>query len=231
MNKSYKEIVWGDDRDKTQKTLSNIGFREKEDWKSAPAVFDEHTLRIFELPVMEDWETPYMEELAKIVTSKGGVILELGYGMGISANFIQKANIERHIIIEANHKVAEKAREFGGKANHPVEVLEGFWEEVIDKIPNESIDGILFDTYPLTELEVHKNHFAFFETAYRKLKKGGVFTYYSDEIDGYHPIHIQKLIEAGFEQKNIKGIITKVKPPKDCQYWQSNKMLVPIVIK
>ena len=231
MENTDKKIVWGDDRDKTQKILSNIGFQEKEDWENAPAVFDEHTLRIFELPVMEDWETPYMEELAKIATSKGGVILELVYGMGISANFIQKANIAKHIIIEANHQVAEMAREFGKKANHPVEVLEGFWEEVIDEISDGTIDGILFDTYPLTELEVHKNHFAFFETAYKKLKLGGVFTYYSDEIDTYHPIHMQKLIEAGFKEKNISGKITTVKPPQDCKYWQSDKMLTPIVVK
>lgn len=38
--------------------------------------------------------------------------------------------------IEANHEVAEKAREFAKNATHPVEVLEGLWEEVIDQVPN-----------------------------------------------------------------------------------------------
>ena len=153
-------------------TRVDIGFQDRQAWKNAPATFDEHTLKIFGHPVMEDWETPYMEELAKIATSKGGVILELGYGMGISANFIQKTNVERYIIIEANHEVAEKAREFGKKAIHTVEILEGLWEEVIDQVPNESIDGILFDTYPLSELEIHKNHFGFFRVAYEKLRFG-----------------------------------------------------------
>lgn len=228
---SNNNAFWGDERDSTQEILSDIGFHSRDEWRSAPAIFDEHTLKIFELPVMEDWETPYMEALAKIATINGGTVLELGFGMGISAKFIQQAQIEKHIIIEANHKVAEKANEFRQNATTPVVILEGFWEDVIDQIPDESIDGILFDTYPLSELEVHKNHFFFFPTAYKKLKKSGVFTYYSDEIDSFHNVHLQKLIEAGFKEENIKGEIVSVEPPKDCQYWQSNKMLAPIIIK
>jgi guanidinoacetate N-methyltransferase len=230
-NNSIQDVSWGDSRDETKEILGGIGFHEKSEWKNAPAVFDEHTLRIFGLPVMEDWEVPYMEELAKIVTSKGGVILELGYGMGISATFIQKVAISKHIIVEANHDVAEKAREFGKTVTYPVEVLEGFWEEVIDQVPDGSVDGIIFDTFPLSELEVHKNHFFFFETAYKKLKTGGVFTYYSDEIDSYHPMHLEKLMAAGFKKENIDGTVIAVKPPANCQYWQSERMLAPIVIK
>ena len=222
---------WGDVRDTTHQDRIDIGFQDRQAWKNAPAVFDEHTLKIFGHPVMEDWETPYMKELAEIATSKGGVILELGFGMAISANFIQKANITRHIIAEANHEVAEKAREFGKNATHPVEVLEGLWEEVIDQVPDESVDGILFDTYPLSELEIHKNHFGFFRTAFKKLKSGGVFTYYSDEINEYHPVHLQRLMDAGFKKENITGKVAPMNPPPDCQYWKADTMLAPIVVK
>ena len=222
---------WGDVRDTTHQTRVDIGFQDRQAWKSAPAIFGEHTLKILDHPVMEDWETPYMEKLAKIATSRGGVVVELGFGMGISAGFIQRANIEKHIIVEANHQVAEKGRGFAEKSAHPVEVLEGLWEEVIDKLPDDSIDGILFDTYPLSELEIHKNHFGFFRTAFKKLKVGGIFTYYSDEIDSFSPTHLQKLTEAGFKRENIKGEIIFVEPPKNCQYWKSNTMLAPVVIK
>ena len=70
-----------------------------------------------------------------------------------------------------------------------------------------------------------------FRTAVKKLKVGGIFTYYSDEIDSFSPTHLQKLTEAGFKRENIKGEIIFVEPPKNCQYWKSNTMLAPVVIK
>lgn len=204
---------------------------EKQEWKKAKAVFTGHELKILGEPVMEDWEIPYMKELADIACGNGGVILELGYGMGISAKFIQDNNISKHIIIEANHEVAEKARDFGRNARHKVEVLEGLWEDVMERVLDQSVDGILFDTYPLTDKELYQNHFNFFPFAYRKLKIGGVFTYYSDEVKIFGKVHLKKLQEAGFKKENIKSRVCKIKPPKNCEYWKANSILSPIIIK
>ncbi len=208
----------------------DITFK-REDWKDADVDFTDHDLKIFNYAVMEDWETSYMKDLADIACTNGGSILEVGFGMAISATFIQKNNIDRHIIIEANKKVAEKAREFAEKAPHKTEVLEGFWEDVIEKIPDESLDGILFDTYPLSEKEIYQAQFFFFPFAFRKLKKGGILTYYSSEINDFSEVHLRKLMEAGFLRENIKGNVSKVNPPKDCEYWKNDTMLAPIIIK
>jgi len=198
-------------------------------WKEAAADVDDHTLRILGQPVMEDWEVPYMEKLAAIAAKSGGTVLEVGFGMGISARFIQMQLIQKHLIIEANREVASHAREFASKATHPTEVLEGLWEEVAPTIQNDSIDGILFDTYPLTKDEIHKNHFAFFKTAYRILKRGGFFTYYSDEISDFSPEHRQLLADAGFA--SISKEIVSVEPPAQCQYWRSPTIIAPIIQK
>jgi len=219
---------WEGEYKKTDDSL--IDF-ERKDWKGAKASFTDKDLKIFGCAVMEDWETPYMRDLADIACSRGGVILELGFGMAISAKFIQEHNIEKHIIIEANKEVAENARRFAKTANHKVEVLEGFWEDVIEKVPDNSLDGILFDTYPLTDKELYQNHFNFFPFAYKKLKQGGVFTYYSDEIKSFGKVHLNKLIETGFKKENIQSHVCKINPPKDCEYWKANTILSPIVIK
>lgn len=227
-----KPKTWGDIRDVTHANRTSIGFKPgKKDWVLAPAQFTKHALRILGHPVMEDWETPYMRKLAQIATSNGGVVLEIGYGMGISARFIQKRNIRRHIIIEMNEDVTKRAKSFARNAKRSVTILHGMWEDAVKQIPDNSIDGILFDTYPLRESEVHKNHFTFFKTAYKKLRPGGILTYYSDEINRFHPAHLKKLVDAGFQKRNIDSVITAVRPPVNCEYWKSKSILAPIIRK
>ncbi|MEI8270862.1 MAG: hypothetical protein WCG45_05865, partial [bacterium] len=79
--------------------------------------------------------------------------------------------------------------------------------------------------------EIHKNHFEFFNSAFEKLKKGGVLTYYSDEINDFSPEHLERLLNAGFKKENINKKIVNVEPPEDCQYWKDKTILAPIIIK
>jgi len=221
-------------KEKTSKgTYANriaIGFPpDRREWKKAPAAFGRHSLQIAGHPVMEDWERDYMKLLASIAGSKCGTVLEVGFGMGISARFIQGYEIEEHLIIEANHAVFRRLTSFARKATQKVTPLLGFWEDITKSIPDESISSILFDTYPLAPGELHRNHFAFFKEAYRLLRKGGVFTYYSDEADWFSSKHLRALRRAGF--RDIQGEICAVSPPAECQYWQEKTLLAPIIFK
>lgn len=221
---------FNDSRDVTTGERLKIGFdRLKEKWKHEHAMFTEDTLTISGHPVMERWEDGYMRELARIAASKGGKVLEVGFGLGISASYIQQHDIEEHVIIEANAEVCKKAEEFARKAPHKVTVVQNFWENATPFFPPESFSGILFDTYPLSVDEIHRNHFFFFQEAYRLLKAGGIFTYYSDEIDRFSPDHITLLQKAGF--KDISGSPFPVNPPADCRYWKANTILAPRIIK
>ena len=209
--------------------LFKIGFPKKpSEWKKMPAVFSEGKLSIAGHPVMEDWEDSYMQELAQIATSNGGVVLELGFGLGISANYVQQQPIDKHIIIEANEEVYVRLEEFAKNATFEVEPRLGLWEEILPSIPDVNIDGILFDTYPLSEEEI-ECEFPFFEHAYRVLKKGGIFTYYSSEVSDFSPQHLQLLQSAGFS--NIQKKVCAVNPPDDCLYWKSKTMIAPIIRK
>lgn len=222
-----------DKRIDTFKSRKVIGFlRHMSDWNKKPAVYDDHTLKINGHPVMEDWETPYMKKLSDVVTFKGGRILEIGYGMGISTRFIQQSSkVKQHVIIECHPDVILKlVNDFKTEIQHgKIHVLSGFWQSVVPFFADEYFDGILFDTYPLREEEIHSNHFWFFEEAYRLLKKGGVLTYYSDEATKFSSIHMHRLQYAGFNEINLD--LVKVNPPPDCQYWQYNTIIAPIVIK
>lgn len=221
---------WSDVRQDTYAERVAIGFDNvRPSWRDAPAEFTDDTLRIKGHPVMERWETDYMNVLADIATHHGGTVLEVGYGMGLSADAIQRHSISEHIIIEANYDVLCKGQRNLQTSPILTRFLHGFWEECIHNIPDNSIDGILFDTYPLTEDMVHENHFPFFAHAYRILKPGGILTYYSDEIDDFSARHRSALSLAGFS--SIEKAICPVSPPSDCQYWKSQTIVAPIVTK
>lgn len=208
--------------------MLDIGFPEqREHWKQLPAKFSPGKLTIAGHPVMEDWEDGYMKALADVAAGHGGRVLELGFGMAISAGWIQQHPVREHVIIEANAQVFEKLQAFA--IDHPLVTPRfGFWQDVVDSLESGSFDGILFDTYPTVEDEV-ATHWFFFEQAFRLLKRGGVFTYFSDEVSDFSERHLAALHAVGFT--DIRGEICDVSPPPDCVYWKTPTILVPIVTK
>lgn len=99
-------------------------------WDKAPAIHTENDLQITGKPVMERWETPYMHKLAEIASSKGGRVLEVGFGMGISATAVQSFNIQEHVIIECNEDVYAKLARFAEGAVPKVSPMKGKRENV-----------------------------------------------------------------------------------------------------
>ena len=94
--------------------------------------------------IMHEWERPLMKKIAEFVCENGGHILELGFGMGISADYIQKQNIETHTIYEINPEVYQNSLRWSKNKNN-VKIIQKDWFEDIDSWP--VFDGILFDTY------------------------------------------------------------------------------------
>lgn len=96
--------------------------------------------------IMHVGETMYMKELAEIVTKNGGDILEIGFGMHISADFIQSnLNVKSHTIIEVHPEIYKKGLEWA-KDKPNVEVILGDW---IDLLPlkDRKFDGVFYDPY------------------------------------------------------------------------------------
>ena len=117
------------------------------------------------------------------------------------------------------------------------------WQDALDDVEDASLDGILYDTYPLSKSEQHVHQFEFISRARDKLKKGGVLTYcnltslgvlkgeYEDWADLFRETQLPHLLAAGWLPEEISFEVAPAAPPKDCEYYQHDTALVPILRK
>ena len=95
--------------------------------------------------VMMEWEKPYMEALVEKLNPSGDV-LEIGFGMGYSADAMQKFDINSHTIIEADENVLKKLKEWAPLQKHKVNIIEGCWQYYLPSMPLK-FDSFFFDDY------------------------------------------------------------------------------------
>ena len=140
--------------------------------------------------IMMDWEHPAMSASAAYITENGGDILEIGFGMGISAGYIQSHSISSHTIIEPHPQIVEKAVEWSnGKSN--VTIISQSWADVTGSLG--TYDGIFYDT----SFDDKHN---LFSSSLSELTKTGtkfsVFNSYSSETNIFN-------LEMSYRQINV----------------------------
>lgn len=206
-------------------------------WNAHQATYDEHNLFIAGQQVMQDWELPLMDAMAKVVTESHGDILEAGFGMALSATCIQKYGVRSYTIMEANDEVVKRFHEW--KKQFPgrdIRLLHGRWHDTHHQVPDESMDGVFFDTVPTFEDEYLREVIDnvvmaedFFPVAARVLRPGGIFTWYTNEIDTLSRRH-QRLIQKYFRSFEVT-VCRPLYPPEDCHYWFADSMVVVKAVK
>lgn len=185
--------------------------------------------------IMEDWQIPVMQAMAEIVTERGGDVLEIGFGRGISATMIQDAGVSSHTIVECNDDVLTRFHEWRDRyAERDIRLIHGRWQDTVDQLA--AYDGIFFHAYPLNEQEyveqvVRSVTFAghFFPTAAAHLREGGVFTYLTNEIDSFSRAH-QRMVLRYFREMTL-SVVAPLDLPEDSgdDLWGDSMVVVKAV--
>jgi protein arginine N-methyltransferase 2 len=91
--------------------------------------------------VMMAWERPLMEAHARAVCQGGGKVLNVGFGMGLVDEAIQRYEPEEHTIVEAHPQVYERMLKLGWGEKKNVRIVFGRWQDVMPQLG--SYDGII----------------------------------------------------------------------------------------
>ena len=163
--------------------------------------------RGYEYQVMMSWEDDLMREHANYVCTNGGDILEIGFGMGISAGYIQANNPNSHTIIENHPDIIPKALEWA--ADKPnVTIVQKSWYDALPELT--TYDGVFFDTYGDRDL------FRFEEALPGLVKPGGLATWWN----------IKDSAESIFNFDGITYQEIAITPPEN-SYFNSSVYYLP----
>ena len=185
--------------------------------------------------IMEDWQTPLMKVMAEYVTASHGDVLEIGFGRGVSATFVQEQGVKSHTIIEVNdHSVNHHFRAWQkGYPDRDIRLIHKLWQDAADELG--VYDGILFHAFPLNEKEfvdyvVESVTFAehFFPSAAEHLRPGGAFTYLTTEIDSLSRRHQRKLYEW-FDELTMRVVPVTVPSNTRDQWWADSMVAVKAI--
>lgn len=185
-------------------------------------------------PIMMDWETDMMRKTADLICSKGGDVLNIGFGMGIVDGFIEDHDILTHTIIEPHPIVIEKMRTEGWFERNRVKILQGKWQDFLDSL--DKFDAVYYDTSPAeSELESIK----FYKNVHNIIKPGGIFSFFNGSFYNPNtknlPNFIYDIISENFEIKTEKIIMDLQGYDLNLmtKYWSpyNKKCWVPICIR
>ena len=97
-----------------------------------------------EQEVMMTWESSLMSASAAYVCTNGGDILEIGFGMGMSANYIQSHSISSHTIIENHPDIIPRAQAWASEKSN-VTIVTSSWYAIRNSL--STYDGVFYDTF------------------------------------------------------------------------------------
>lgn len=187
--------------------------------------------------VMMSWENTLMEKCIDELNPTNGDVLEIGFGMGYSANQIQKYNPKSHTIIEVDENVIARAKiDLGfhptlGKHEN-INWVHGTWQETLNNLGK--FDYIFFDDYPLEQPKddfqkklIAERFFMFIDICLdNHLNDFGKISGYLHDPDSTFGKRVVSGRNIKYSEKYIN-----LEVPDNCNYYRDDKGIIPIITK
>ena len=159
--------------------------------------------------VMLSWETSIMEKSAEYISHNNGDVLEIGFGMGVCADYIQAQGVNTHTIIEIHPQILERLSAWASDKSN-VTIIEGDWANLS---LTDTYDGIFIDTYG------DDNWNSFKDFAIARSKPGAKITYWNN--------FEEELNEHSFNSISFESISIS---PDNNSYMNGNTYYMPKVV-
>ncbi|OBA22194.1 arginine N-methyltransferase 2 [Metschnikowia bicuspidata var. bicuspidata NRRL YB-4993] len=142
-------------------------------------------------------------------------ILNIGFGMGIIDEMISEKSPTKHYICEAHPDVLQKLKEEGWYDKPNVVILEGRWQEQLDKLLSSGevyFNGIYYDTFS----EHYQDMLELFDYVVGLLKPYGVFSFFNGLGADRQVIYdvYKKLVEIDLETYGLACSFQEVSVPE-----------------
>jgi len=201
----------------------------------APVLTDRTHVELTDDEIMEDWQVPVMEAMARAMTESHGDVLEIGFGRGVASDLIQANGVRSHTIVECNDSVVDRYHAWReGYPDRDIRLIHSKWQDATDQFGQ--YDGVFFHTYPLDESEfveyvAQSVTFAahFFPTAAAHLRAGGVLSYMTNEVDSFSRAHQRLLFEyfSSFRLERVDDL--NVPPDSQDQLWGDSMIVIQAI--
>lgn len=140
---------------------------QRKDYLATEAVYTDDSLRIGDEYVMHEWERPLIRRMVEdLRLTPGDRLLEIGFGMGISASILQEFRPASHTIIEPHPQVLAQAERWKDTSKN-IQLQLGYWQQ-LDPGP-QRFSAIFFDPFADDMAAVDDENLTFLKFAAQSL--------------------------------------------------------------
>ncbi|MFJ3521403.1 hypothetical protein ACIPO9_02910 [Pseudomonas sp. NPDC090203] len=144
---------------------------QRKDYLATEAVYTGDSLRIGDEYVMHEWERPLIRRMVEdLKLTPDDRLLEIGFGMGISASILQEFGPAFHTIVEPHPQVLAKA-EHWKKTRTNIHIQPGYWQQLDSGTQRYS--AIFFDPFADDMAAVDEENLSFLKFAAQSLLGDG----------------------------------------------------------